>query len=225
MKQEKQCPKEAAGRRCDRRWNMAEITEEFRITHDELCALGPAVSIFGSARFQEDNPYYQMAMTIAERLSQDGFNIVSGGGPGIMEAANRGAQKGKGKSVGLNIKLPREQTPNPYQDIVLHYNNFFSRKTAFIEHSEAFICMPGGFGTLDELAEVLTLIQTKKIAPMPFIMVGKRFWSPLIAWFREELLEEEGAISPEDLELFDLVDSVEEAIECFYQYFKKPEDQ
>lgn len=210
-------PNVAAAQRPERKWNLGEIINEFESTRDRLRDVSPAVSIFGSARLSEESPYYQLTIKIAERLAKAGFAILSGGGPGIMEAANRGA-KGNSQSVGLNIKLPHEQKPNGYQDVSLHYQNFFSRKAGFVQYSEAFICMPGGFGTLDELSEVLTLIQTRMMPAMPIILVGRAFWSPLVEWFEEQLLSE-GMINREDLTLFELVDSYEEVMTLFCQYF------
>ncbi len=210
-------PKVAAAKRPERKWNLGTIVNEFEATRDRLRHISPAVSIFGSARLREESPYYQLTIKIAQGLAKEGFAILSGGGPGIMEAANRGAQ-GECKSVGLNIKLPHEQRPNSYQDVSLHYQNFFSRKAGFVQYSEAFICMPGGFGTLDELSEVLTLIQTRMMPKMPIILVGREFWSPLVGWFKEQLLAE-GLIAAEDLELFHLADSYEEVMSHFFEYF------
>lgn len=199
-----------------RKWSIAEIVREFEDTIKALWGMGPAVSIFGSARLAPDSPYYEMTVKIAKHLSEAGYMIISGGGPGIMEAANKGGQEGGTPTIGLNIKLPHEQVPNPYQDIEIHYNHFFSRKSTFIECSEAFICMPGGFGTLDELTEVLTLIQTQKKPAMPIILVDRKFWAPMVEWFKSSLLRE-GTIAEEDLSLFHIVDTYDEVIECFFK--------
>lgn len=183
--------------------------------------LEPAVSLFGSARLTKDDRSYQLAFEIAKALSERGVSIITGGGPGVMEAGNRGCQAGKlGTSIGLNIKLPREQSPNIYQDLSLHFDHFLTRKTVFLAYSEAFICVPGGFGTLDELMEALTLMQTKKMIEKPIILVDRQFWQPLLDWFGNELLSQEMIIA-KDLDRVTLVDSVEEVLAALAPIYKE----
>jgi hypothetical protein len=193
---------------------------EFVEAYDRMAKIGPCVSIFGSARTMEDNPSYQLGVQIAEDLSKRGYGIISGGGPGMMEAANRGAQKGVGPSVGLNIDLPFEQNHNPYIDPAhnLEFDYFFVRKVIFVKYSQAFVIMPGGFGTLDELFEALTLIQTKKIANRPIVLVGKKYWKGLTSWIEQTMLVE-GNISESDLSLYKLVDTSDEAVEYIEDFF------
>jgi hypothetical protein len=193
---------------------------EFVEAYDRMAKIGPCVSIFGSARTKEDNPSYQLGVQIAEDLSKRGYGIISGGGPGMMEAANRGAQKGVGPSVGLNIDLPFEQNHNPYIDPAhnLEFDYFFVRKVIFVKYSQAFVIMPGGFGTLDELFEALTLIQTKKIANRPIVLVGKKYWKGLTSWIEQTMLVE-GNISESDLSLYKLVDTSDEAVEYIEDFF------
>lgn len=201
-------------------WKMFQIVAEFVEGTERLATITPSVSIFGSARIKAEHPYYQQTLEIAKRLSDEGFSIVSGGGPGLMEAANKGAYAGeKGLSVGLNIQLPHEQSGNPYQDISIDFRHFFSRKTMFVKYANAYVVMPGGFGTLDELAEILTLIQTGKSRRIPVILVGKVFWQGLIDWFGATLAEE-GMIAKSDLDLLTITDSTDEVIAnimAFYQ--------
>ncbi|MHC5226405.1 LOG family protein [Ignatzschineria sp. LJL83] len=188
------------------------VNAELLESREKLLNLGKAVSIFGSARLQETDPFYQMAFELAEKLSAKGISIITGGGPGIMEAANKGCQAGKnGQSIGLNIKLPKEQTPNSYQDLSLFFQHFLTRKTIFMDYSSAFICVPGGFGTLDEVMEAMTLIQTKKMVEKPVILVGKDFWKPLLHWFDTELLDHK-MIAENDSQRFMVVDSIEEVM-------------
>lgn len=183
--------------------------------------LEPAVSLFGSARLKREDRSYQLAFEIAKALSEQGVSIITGGGPGVMEAGNHGCQAGKkGTSIGLNIKLPREQSPNPYQDLSLHFDHFLTRKTVFLAYSEAFICVPGGFGTLDELMEALTLMQTRKMVEKPIILVDRQFWQPLLDWFGNELLFQEMIVA-KDLDRVTLVDSVEEVLAALAPLFKK----
>lgn len=209
-------------------WSIFKIMGEFVEGYDRLSAIGPCVSIFGSARTKESNPYYQIGHDIAFQLTQKGYGVITGGGPGIMEAANAGAKKGQGASVGLNIKLPFEQYPNSFIDYdkSLHFDYFFVRKVMFVKYSQGFVVMPGGFGTLDELFEALTLIQTYKIGRFPIVLVGKSFWEGLVEWIKATLLTAENNINEEDLELFKVVDTAEEAvaeIDKFYsQYLLKP---
>lgn len=169
-------------------WQMFTIMAEFIEATEYLSEIRPAVSIYGSARIKPKSPYYKLAITIARKFSDAGFAVISGGGPGIMEAANKGAHGGASPTVGLNIELPHEQKGNQYQDISLRFRHFFTRKVTFVKNSDAFIIMPGGFGTLDELSEVLTLIQTQKSRHVPIILVGAEFWQGLLGWFRDTLL-------------------------------------
>jgi hypothetical protein len=201
-------------------WSIFKIMSEFVEAYDRMAKIGPCVSIFGSARTTEDNPSYQLGVQIAEDLSKRGYGIISGGGPGMMEAANRGAQKGVGPSVGLNIDLPFEQNHNPYIDPAhnLEFDYFFVRKVIFVKYSQAFVIMPGGFGTLDELFEALTLIQTKKIANRPIVLVGKEYWKGLTSWIEQTMLVE-GNISESDLSLYKLVDTSDEAVEYIEDFF------
>ncbi|MDA9987076.1 MAG: TIGR00730 family Rossman fold protein [Crocinitomicaceae bacterium] len=202
-------------------WSIFKIMSEFVEGFDRMSKIGPCVSIFGSARTSEDNPHYKLSVDLAEELSKRGYGIISGGGPGIMEAANRGAQKGVGPSVGLNIDLPFEQNHNPYIDSAhnLEFDYFFVRKVIFVKYSQAFVALPGGFGTLDELFEALTLIQTKKIAKRPVVLVGKEYWSGMTDWIKKTMLDAEQNISPADLDLFRLVDTPEEAVEYIEEFF------
>ncbi len=201
-------------------WSIFKIMSEFVEAYDRMAKIGPCISIFGSARTAEDNPSYQLGVQIAEDLSKRGYGIISGGGPGMMEAANRGAQKGVGPSVGLNIDLPFEQNHNPYIDPAhnLEFDYFFVRKVIFVKYSQAFVIMPGGFGTLDELFEALTLIQTKKIANRPIVLVGKEYWKGLTSWIEQTMLVE-GNISESDLNLYKLVDTSDEAVEYIEDFF------
>lgn len=202
-------------------WSIFKIMSEFVEGFDRMSKIGPCVSIFGSARTPEENPHYQLGVNLAEQLSKRGYGIISGGGPGIMEAANRGAQKGVGPSVGLNIDLPFEQSHNPYIDPAhnLEFDYFFVRKVIFVKYSQAFVALPGGFGTLDELFEALTLIQTKKIARRPVVLVGKEYWSGMTDWIEKTMLDAEQNISKGDLDLFRLVDTPEEAVEYIEDFF------
>jgi uncharacterized protein (TIGR00730 family) len=202
-------------------WSIFKIMSEFVEGFDRMSKIGPCVSIFGSARTQEENPHYKLGVDLAEQLSKRGYGIISGGGPGFMEAANRGAQKGVGPSVGLNIDLPFEQNHNPYIDPAhnLEFDYFFVRKVIFVKYSQAFVALPGGFGTLDELFEALTLIQTKKIARRPVVLVGKEYWSGMTDWIQKTMLDAEQNISKEDLDLFCLVDTPEEAVEYIEDFF------
>jgi len=178
---------------------------EFVQGYETLASIEPAVTIFGSARFAPDHPHYLMTVEIARLLSNGGFAVISGGGPGIMEAANKGAKEGGAPSVGLNITLPHEQHDNPYQDISLHFQHFFARKVMFVKHASAYVVMPGGFGTLDEMAEILTLVQTGKSRRIPIILVGTEFWQGLLHWFTDTLLPA-GTISATDMDLITLCD-------------------
>ena len=204
-------------------WQIFKIMAEFVQAFETLSKIGPCVSIFGSARTQENNPYYKMAEDIAEKLTLRGYGIITGGGFGIMEAGNKGAHKGKGKSVGLNIDLPFEQEANTYidNDKLINFDYFFVRKVMFVKYAQGFVVMPGGVGTLDELFEALTLIQTQKIAAFPIVLVGKDYWRGLTDWIKKVMLEKEQNISPEDLDLFTLVDSADEAVEYIDNFYSK----
>jgi uncharacterized protein (TIGR00730 family) len=198
-------------------WRMFRIMSEFVDGFDGMSSIDiPAVTIYGSARTQPDDKYYILAEQIATELARNGYGVVTGGGPGIMEAANKGAQKADGLSVGLNINLPHEQDPNPYANLQLNFKYFFVRKVMFMKYSMGFICMPGGFGSLDELFEALTLIQTERIKPFPIVLVGSAFWTGLVDWIRDKLLGN-GNISNEDMLLFEVMDDVDEIV----SYFKK----
>ena len=192
-------------------WRLFKILSEFVEGFDTLAAVPPAVTFFGSARTTEGDREYDSARELAAKLASDECAIVTGGGPGIMEAANRGAQEANGLSIGLNIEIPFEQQPNPYIDKLISFRYFFVRKVMFVKYSIAFVIFPGGFGTMDELFEALTLIQTQKIKPFPVYMVGKDYWSGLIDWLKERMLGE-GKISPEDLDILHIVDSHEEVM-------------
>ncbi len=202
-------------------WSIFKIMSEFVDAYDRMSKIGPCISIFGSARTKENNPYFGIGEDLAFKLATLGYGIISGGGPGIMEAANKGAQKGKGPSVGLNIDLPFEQNHNPYIDAAhnLEFDYFFVRKVIFVKYSQAFVIMPGGFGTLDEFFESLTLIQTNKIAKRPVVLVGKKYWTGLINWIEEVMLGEENNISAPDLSLFKLVDTADEAVAYIEEFF------
>jgi hypothetical protein len=199
-------------------WKIFQIVAEFVEGFEKLASIAPSVSIFGSARTARDHPDYVLAVDIAERLSNAGFSVVSGGGPGIMEAINKGAYGGKSLSVGLNIVLPNEQVANDYQDLSLSFRHFFARKVMFVKFASAYVVLPGGFGTLDELAEMLTLVQTGKTRRIPIVMVGKEFWEGLIDWFRQAMVTR-GTIDPEDLHLFQLVDKPEEVVDAIFTYY------
>ena len=194
---------------------MAEFVE----ATERLSRVRPAVSIFGSARVAPGSPYYDMAERIARLLSDSGFSVISGGGPGIMEAANKGAFGGKGVSVGLNIQLPMEQKANPYQDISQTFHHFFARKYMFVKLASAYVVMPGGFGTLDELLEALTLIQTGKSPRIPIILVGSNFWSGMLEWFRDRLVAE-AMIHPEDVDLLQVIDEPEKVVDAIFNHYQ-----
>jgi hypothetical protein len=204
-------------------WQIFKIMSEFVEGFETMSKIGPCVSVFGSARTQSDNKYYQQAEEIGYLLTQKGYGVITGGGPGIMEAANKGAQRGEGKSVGLNIELSFEQSYNEYidKDKILNFDYFFVRKVMFVKYAQGFIVLPGGVGTLDELFEAITLIQTQKIGKFPIVLVGKTYWEGLLDWIKETMLAIEGNISPEDLDLFNVVDTPEQAVEIIEEFYTK----
>lgn len=202
-------------------WRLFRIMAEFVDGFDIMSRVSAAVAVFGSARMPSDNPYYQKAVELGGRLAREGFTIVTGGGPGIMEAANKGAFEAGGTSVGLNIVLPQEQKPNPYQNVRLDFDYFFARKVMFVRYAVALVCFPGGFGTLDEIFETLTLIQTHRTSQSSVILFGKDYWAPLIHWIRTTLLEGHGAISPEDMDLIYLTDDIEEAVSRIVRKYRE----
>ena len=200
-------------------WRVFGIMSEFVSATDRLKHIHPAVSIFGSARTKSDQPYYKLTEEIARLLSDAGFSVISGGGPGIMEAANKGAFYGKSPSVGLNIQLPFEQVGNPYQNISQTFQHFFARKVMFVKFASAYVVMPGGFGTLDELMEALTLVQTGKTRKMPIILVGSKFWGGMLDWFRGALMDEK-VISPDDMDLIQVIDDPKEVVNAIFKYYE-----
>lgn len=202
-------------------WATFKIMAEFVEGFEKMSRIGPCVSIFGSARTKNDHKYYLLAEEIAKKLVHAGFGVITGGGPGIMEAGNKGAFESGGKSVGLNIELPFEQFNNVYidKDKIINFDYFFVRKVMFVKYAQGFVAMPGGFGTMDELFEALTLIQTGKVAPFPIVLVGTEFWSGLIDWIKTVMGEREGNIHLKDLDLFRLVDTAEEAVNYILDYF------
>ncbi len=204
-------------------WVIFKVMSEFVEGFEKLAKIGPCVTIFGSARTKPTNPYYKMADEIAFKLVQHGYGVITGGGPGIMEAGNRGAHRAKGKSVGLNIFLPFEQKGNIYidPDKLITFDYFFVRKVMFMKYSQGFIVMPGGFGTLDELTEALTLIQTKKIGRFPIVLVGKEYWKGFVDWVTKVLIGKEKNANEEDLELFSIVDTPEEAVKVIDDFYSK----
>ncbi len=204
-------------------WQIFKIMSEFVEGFEKMSRIGPCVTVFGSARTKPENPYYKLAEEIAFKLTREGYGVITGGGPGIMEAANKGAKAGGGKSVGLNIDLPFEQTSNPYidNDKNINFDYFFVRKTIFLKYSQGFIAMPGGFGTLDELFEAITLMQTNKIAHFPIVWVGKKYWEGLMSWVKETMLIQEHNINEKDLELFKIVDTADEAVAIINEFYSK----
>ena len=203
-------------------WVIFRVMSEFVEGFEKMSKIGPCVSIFGSARTDENDKYYTMAMEIAERLVKHGYGVITGGGPGIMEAANRGARKAEGKSVGLNIDLPFEQSSNDYidKDKLINFNYFFVRKVMFVRYSQGFIVMPGGFGTLDELFESLTLIQTKKIGRFPIVLVGREYWQGLFDWIKDVLVTQHN-IDEADLDLINVVETPDDAVKVINEFYSK----
>ena len=204
-------------------WQIFKIMSEFVEGFESLSKIGPCVSVFGSARTKPDNIYYVQAEEIGYLLTQKGYGVITGGGPGIMEAANKGAKRGQGKSVGLNIELPFEQSHNEFidNDKLLNFDYFFVRKVMFIKYAQGFIVLPGGVGTLDELFEAITLIQTGKIGKFPIVLIGSSYWFGIIDWIKEVMLAKEGNISPEDLDLFQIVDTPSEAVDIIEKFYQK----
>jgi uncharacterized protein (TIGR00730 family) len=202
-------------------WQIFKIMAEFVQGFETMAKVGPCVSIFGSARTQTGHKYYDLTVEIARKLSEEGFGIITGGGPGIMEAGNKGANLAGGRSIGLNIELPFEQNSNPFieRSSSLNFDYFFIRKVMFTKYSQGFIMMPGGWGTMDEFFEVATLIQTRKFTATPMVCVGSTYWKGLFAWMREVMLETEGNISPGDLEMIQIFDTVDEVVEYFRDFY------
>lgn len=201
-------------------WRVFGIMAEFVAATERLNTIRPAVSIFGSSRTDTTHPYYKQTEEIARLLSDAGFSVISGGGPGIMEAANKGAFFGRSPAVGLNIRLPNEQYANVYQDISVNFRYFFSRKVMFVRFASAYVVMPGGYGTLDELTEALTLVQTAKTRKIPIILVGSRFWRGLLDWMQEKLVGE-NMISPEDMELMQIIDDSPAVVEAIFKHYER----
>lgn len=203
-------------------WAIFKIIAEFVEGYERMAKIGPCISVFGSARTKPDNKFYQMGVEVSKLLAEGGYGVITGGGPGIMEAGNKGAQEGGGKSVGLNIDLPFEQSHNPYIDPEhnLEFDYFFVRKVMFVKYAQGFVVLPGGFGTLDELFEALTLIQTKKINNRPVVLIGKAYWTGLMEWVKSVMLDMENNISEKDLDLVKIVDSAEEAYAAIDDFYK-----
>lgn len=204
-------------------WTIFKVMAEFVEGFSKLSRIGPCVSIFGSARTKPDNKYFKLAEEIAFKLTQQGYGVITGGGPGIMEAGNMGAKKGRGKSVGLNIDLPFEQSANIFidPDKLISFEHFFVRKVMFMKYAQGFIVLPGGFGTFDELFEAITLIQTEKIGRFPIVLVGTTYWEGLINWIKEIVLAEENNIKEKDLDLIQLVDTADEAVDKINEFYAK----
>jgi uncharacterized protein (TIGR00730 family) len=204
-------------------WRVFKIISELVEGFEKLSRIGPCVSVFGSARTHYNDKYYKLAEEIAFKLTQNGYGVITGGGPGIMEAANKGAKRGNGKSVGINIDLPFEQRPNTFidSDKLITFDHFFVRKVMFMKYAQGFIVLPGGFGTFDELFEAITLIQTRKIGKFPIILVGEKYWGGLLKWIKEEMVNEEHNVSPEDLSIFSLVDNADDAVNAIVQFYSR----
>lgn len=203
-------------------WSIFKIMGEFVDGYDKLFKIGPCVSIFGSARTEAGGEYYEMARDTAKKVTKQGFGVITGGGPGVMEAANKGAQEGGGKSVGLGISLPHEQGLNAYvdNDYVINFHYFFARKVMFVKYAQGFIVFPGGFGTLDEFFEAMTLIQTKKINPFPIVLIGTEYWGGLVDWIKDTMVKN-GTISSDDINLFHLTDDPDEAVQIVCDFYQK----
>jgi uncharacterized protein (TIGR00730 family) len=202
-------------------WRIFRIMAEFVDSFETMSQVGPAVTVFGSARTKPADPYYHAAVRLGQELAKNNFAVITGGGPGIMEAANKGAAKAKGKSVGLNIALPNEQQGNRFANLPLHFHYFFSRKVCFVKYSCGFVFLPGGFGTVDEFAEVSTLVQTQRIPRFPLILFGTKFWRGLLGWMRQQMEERNQFISPGDLDLVTLTDDVDEAVRVIIDYERR----
>jgi uncharacterized protein (TIGR00730 family) len=213
-------PERATSQKARESWHLWGIISEFVEAAERLSEIRPAVSIFGSARYKPGTPLYEQTEAIARKLSDAGFAVISGGGPGAMEAANKGAYAGRSPSVGLNIELPFEQSGNPYQDISLRFRHFFARKVAFVKYAAAYVVMPGGFGTLDELSEALTLIQTGKGRTIPIVLVGSPFWAGLLEWMRSTLAAQ-GMIDIKDLDLMRVVDDNDLVVDAIFDFYEK----
>ncbi|MGA0430412.1 MAG: TIGR00730 family Rossman fold protein [Flavobacteriaceae bacterium] len=222
MEDEQSNIKNWVGTKANDSWALFKIMSEFVTGYETMSAIGPCISIFGSARTKQNTPYYELAVAIAKAITENGYGIITGGGPGIMEAANKGARLANGTSVGLNINLPFEQNINPYIDIdkQMNFEYFFVRKVMFVKYAQGFVVLPGGIGTLDELFEAFTLIQTEKILRFPIILVGSDYWRGLIDWIKDTLLNEK-YISASDLDLIEIVDTVDEVIDALSNFHKK----
>ena len=206
-------------------WAIFKIMSEFVEGYERMAKIGPCISVFGSARTKPENKYYKLATEVSEKLAEAGYGVITGGGPGVMEAGNKGAQQGGGKSVGLDIDLPFEQNHNPYidQEHNLEFDYFFVRKVVFVKYSQGFVVLPGGFGTMDEMFEALTLIQTKKINKKPVVLLGKEYWRGLFDWIKTAMLADESNISEKDLDLFKLADTADEAVKYIEDFYKSHE--
>ncbi len=201
-------------------WRIFRILSEFVEGFEVMSCVGKAVSIFGSARLEPDHKYYKLTEETAYLLAKEGFAIVTGGGPGLMEAGNRGARRAKGHSIGLNIHIPMEQKANPYVDTLLDFRYFFIRKVMFVKYAKAFVIMPGGYGTLDEFFEALNLIQTLRIPAFPVVVIGKEYWKGMLDWIKDKVVPE-GCVSPEDLDIFKVTDEPKEAVKFIKDFYKK----
>jgi uncharacterized protein (TIGR00730 family) len=203
-------------------WAIFKIIAEFVEGYERMAKIGPCISVFGSARTKPGTKYYELGVEVSKLLAEGGYGVITGGGPGIMEAGNKGAQAGGGKSVGLNIDLPFEQNHNPYidQEHNLEFDYFFVRKVMFVKYAQGFVVLPGGFGTMDELFEALTLIQTKKINKRPVVLIGAEYWTGLVDWIKSAMLEMESNVSPNDLDLIKIVDTAQEAYEAIDDFYK-----
>ncbi|MDA0773303.1 MAG: TIGR00730 family Rossman fold protein [Bacteroidetes bacterium] len=220
MEDEQSNIKNWVGTKANDSWALFKIMSEFVTGYETMSAIGPCISIFGSARTKQNTPHYELAVAIAKAITENGYGIITGGGPGIMEAANKGARLANGTSVGLNINLPFEQNINPYIDKQMNFEYFFVRKVMFVKYAQGFVVLPGGIGTLDELFEAFTLIQTEKILRFPIILVGSDYWRGLIDWIKDTLLNEK-YISASDLDLIEIVDTVDEVIDALSNFHKK----